>query len=251
MAFREPIRLAFASCTAVCMLWAGAAAAQSEASTAKPVVLDRVVAVVNNRAVLASDVDNEMRLSILEPRTNNEKPDPKSALQRLIGRTLIQQQIRREEEEASVPTEENVEARIEEMRHQLPACMRANCETDAGWAAFLSENHLKLEDVENYYRRRLEILSFIENRFRQGIRISEEEIQTYYNSTLLPQYPAGIVAPSLESVSKRIEEILLQQHVNVLFSAWLDNLRKQGDVEVLDPALETPRDQASQGGGSA
>lgn len=251
MRFRESIRLALASGTALCLLWAGAAEARSEAGTAKPVVLDRVVAVVNNGAILASDVDSEMRLSILEPRTNNEKPDPKNALQRLIGRTLIQQQIRREEEEASVPTDEKVKARIEEMRHQLPACVRANCTTDAGWAAFLSENHLKLEDVENYYRRRLEILSFIENRFRQGIRISEEEIETYYKKTLLPQYPAGMVAPSLESVSKRVEEILLQQHVNVLFSAWLDNLRKQGDVEVLDPALELPRQEASQGGGSA
>jgi hypothetical protein len=28
--------------------------------------------------------------------------------------------------------------------------------------------------------------------------------------------------------------------VNVLFDGWLRNLRKQGDVEVLDPALETP-----------
>ncbi len=31
------------------------------------VLLDRVVAVVNNRAILASDVDRAMRLSVLEP----------------------------------------------------------------------------------------------------------------------------------------------------------------------------------------
>ncbi len=28
--------------------------------------------------------------------------------------------------------------------------------------------------------------------------------------------------------------------MNVLFDDWLKNLRKQGDIEVLDPALETP-----------
>jgi hypothetical protein len=33
----------------------------------KPVVLDRVVAVVNNHAILASDVDDEIRLSVLDP----------------------------------------------------------------------------------------------------------------------------------------------------------------------------------------
>jgi hypothetical protein len=41
----------------------------------------------------------------------------------------------------------------------------------------------------------------------------------------------------LEKVSPRIEEILLQQRVNLLFEDWLKNLRKQGDVEVLDATL--------------
>jgi hypothetical protein len=89
-------------------------------------------------------------------------------------------------------------------------------------------------------RLRLEVLGFIENRFRQGIRIPEEDIEQYYKKTLLPQYPAGQPAPSLDTVSHRIEEILLQQQVNNMFGAWLDNLRKQGDVQILDPALNEP-----------
>ena len=86
---------------------------------------------------------------------------------------------------------------------------------------------------------RLEVLSFIELRFRQGIRISPEEIEAYYKDTLLPQYPVGETPPPLQQVSSRIEEILLQQRVNALFDTWLENLRKQGQIEVLDPALET------------
>ena len=57
--------------------------------------------------------------------------------------------------------------------------------------------------------------------------------------TLLPQYPAGEKPPPLQQVSSRIEEILLQQQVNTMFDSWLANLRKQGQIEVLDPALET------------
>ena len=44
-------------------------------------------------------------------------------------------------------------------------------------------------------------------------------------------------APPLDSVSSRIEEILLQQHVNVLLQDWLKSLRDQGNVIILDPAL--------------
>jgi hypothetical protein len=28
--------------------------------------------------------------------------------------------------------------------------------------------------------------------------------------------------------------------VNTLFDGWLDNLRKQGEIEVLDPSLDDP-----------
>jgi hypothetical protein len=51
----------------------------------------------------------------------------------------------------------------------------------------------------------------------------------------------------LQQVSSRIEEILLQQRVNVLFDNWLSNLRKQGQIEVLDPKLETAEAAAETG----
>ncbi len=96
----------------------------------------------------------------------------------------------------------------------------------------------------------MQILRFIEQRFKQGIRISPEQIESYYRDTLLPQYAAGEAIPPLEEVSTRIEEILLQQQVNALFDDWLSNLRKQGEIEVLDPALESPEPPSDQGKGS-
>ena len=46
-----------------------------------------------------------------------------------------------------------------------------------------------------------------------------------------------LAPPALDSVSSRIEEILLQQHVNALLQDWLKSLRDQGNVIILDPAL--------------
>jgi peptidyl-prolyl cis-trans isomerase SurA len=202
-------------------------------------VLDRVVAVVNNQAILGSDVDDEMRLSVLEQRiAARGKETPQDALQRLISRALIQQQMREQELQAAAPTDEQVAARIAAIRQELPACIRANCATDAGWKVFLASHSLTQQRVEKYLRNRIAILHFIELRFRQGINISRTEITTYYRDVLLPQYPAGQPAPQLDQVEPRIQEILLQQKVNVLFRDWLDNLRKQGDVEILDPSLE-------------
>jgi hypothetical protein len=70
------------------------------------------------------------------------------------------------------------------------------------------------------------------------LRISKPDIEDYYNKTFVPQFKKeNLSAPSLASVSSRIEEILLQQHVNDLLQDWLKNLRDQGSVIILDPAL--------------
>jgi len=225
---------------------AGAVTLHGQApSPASPVVLDRAVAVVNKHVILASDLDDEIRLSVLDPDTASQvELTRQQALDQLISRTLIEQQIRQEDMPAIEPSQEEVNARLHEIRTEVPICVRQNCASDAGWKAFLAAHGLTAEHVESYLRYRLEILRFIEQRFRQGIQVSPQQIEAYYHDTLLPQYAPGETAPPLDQVAPRIQEILLQQQVNVLFDNWLINLRQQGDVEVLDPELapsaETP-----------
>lgn len=216
-----------------------------------PIVLDRVVAVVNDRPILQSDVNEEMRIAILEPNAGGQGAEtPDLALQRLISRTLIRQQIREEDAQTTLPSADDINARLTEIRKQLPACVREHCATEEEWKAFLDRHGLTEERVELYLRGRLQILRFIEIRFRQGIRISEQEIATYYHNTLLPQYPTGQPAPPLAQVAPRIEEILLQQRVNAMFDDWLDSLREQGEVEILDPSFEAAAKPDHAGAGS-
>jgi hypothetical protein len=246
---------------AACLAAAGAASALAQgiapgtAQASQPsnaVVLDRVVAVVNNQAILASDVEDEVRLSVLDPgRAGLGTLTPKIALEQLISRALIQQQIRQEDAQAVQPSQAEVDARLKEIRREVPACVHLNCASEEGWKAFLAARGLTSERVETYLRYRIQILRFVEERFRLGIRIAPEEIETYYRETLLPQYAPGEAIPPLAEVAPRIEEILLQRQVNVLFSDWLKNLRKLGDVEVLDPSLETPDTQGGAGKGGA
>ena len=220
--------------------------AQAPEPGSTAVVLDRVVAVVNFQPILWSDITSEMRFAVLDPQEANGTLTPQRALEQLISRTLIQQQIRQEDATAALPTDDEVRARMNEVRKELPACVQMNCATDPGWQAFLAKNGLTAGQIEAYLRLRLEILRFIEIRFRQGIRISRQETEAYYRDKLVPQYPRASQVPPLSAVSSRIEEILLEEQVNVMFSNWLDNLRKQGDVEVLDESLD-PGAQPSSG----
>ena len=235
--------------TRTTMRWLAALAlfcAFAAAHAQKLEVLDRVVAVVNNQAILNSDIENEMRLSVLDPERGPQRtPSARGALQRLISRALIQQQIGQNNLQTPEPQDAEIDVRLKQLREQLPACVEARCATDPGWTAFLKQNALTNAEVRNYLRLRIELLSFIELRFRQGIQIPREEVEKYYKETLLPQYPTTEKPPPLDAVAQRIEEILLQQKVNVLFGTWLADLRKQGNVEVLDPALELSANEDS------
>ncbi len=228
-------------------------AAPAPSAQPAPVVLDHVVAVVNNQTILASDLDDEIRLSVLDPGQ--------------AGRGVLTRPARpgSSDQPRAHPAADSPGGRAgngalarpklkpawRKSAAELPACIRQNCASDAGWKAFLAAHGLKPERVESYLRYRVQILRFIEQRFSQGIRISPEEIETYYHETLLPQYAPGDEIPPLDKVSARIEEILLAQQVNVLFDDWLANLRRQGDVEVLDPAFEVPEAQHGTGKGGA
>jgi len=247
MYMQIPVRGRAARAWACSLLLAAAAIVHSQAQgpAAGHEALDRVVAVVNYQPILWSDVIREVRFAVLDPNDVNGTLTPQKALQQLISRTLIQQQIRQEDASADQPSDEELQARVNEVRTELPLCVRMNCATDAGWQAFQKSSGLNAKQIENYLRLRMEMIRFIEVRFRQGIRVSHEETEAYYRDKLLPQYTNPAQAPPLSAVAPRIEEILLEQQVNVLFDNWLDNLRKQGDVEVLDASLESGADASN------
>ena len=93
-----------------------------------------------------------------------------------------------------------------------------------------------MSELTEVWRQRMQVLQFIEIRFRLGIHIPDSDIKEYYDKTLLPEYARQhATAPKLETISKRIEEILLQQQVSNLLSDWLKTLRAQGTVRVLQP----------------
>ena len=80
----------------------------------------------------------------------------------------------------------------------------------------------------------MQLLKLIDIRFRNGIHISDDEIRNYYEKTMLPEYARQKVSPpKLETVSRRIEEVLLQQRVSGLLRDWLQSLRAQGNVWIM------------------
>ena len=195
------------------------------------VVLDQVVGVVNGDLILESDVDEERRFAAFQPFRDQRQFSRDRAIARLVDRTLILQQERLQPQ--TPITDAEVENQLSALRKQIPACKQYHCETDAGWQKFVEDQGFSLQELKERWKDRMEVLRFIEMRFKMGIRITPEEIKTYYDKTLLPEYAKQkATAPNLDTISDRIQEILLQQQVSALLGDWLKSLKAQGSVRM-------------------
>ena len=216
----------------------GGGAASTAAGQGK--VLDRIVAIVNDDVILESDIDEERRFESIQPyRGSTGEFSRERAVQRLIDRALILQQAALEPEDAI--TAQDLDAQLAKLRKDIPGCADYHCETDAGWQKYLADRGFTVAEFTELWRRRMELLRFIEVRFRNGIRVSDDEIKEYFEKTMLPEYERQkVTPPKLETVSKRVEEVLLQQRVSDLLRDWLKSLRAQGSVRIMGPDEVTP-----------
>lgn len=191
-------------------------------------VVDRMVAVVNKRVVLESELEQTTRVECLVQGKSLEKltpADTAAVLERLIDRSLLQQQIL---DGADLdPAPEEVGSQVKELRAQLP-----NAASDEAWKALLSSYGLSQGDVEDHFIVQSRIMRFVDLRFRGLVRVDKIAIRAYYEQRLLPQLrQRGAPEPPLAEVSDRIEKVLVEQSIDEMMGRWLETLRAQAHIE--------------------
>jgi peptidyl-prolyl cis-trans isomerase SurA len=188
------------------------AAAGPKMPTVSGEELDRVVAIVNDDLVLDSDVSEEERFEQMQPIGLSGTAatfDRNKAIERLIDRDLILQQA--QQEPGLEVSDEDLDKEIAALKKELPGCRKTDCTTAAGWNAYLTANGFTPDAFRDRWRQRMEVLAFIEERFRTGIRIAPADIKKYYDTTMLPEYEKQHqTPPPLDKISDRIQQVLLQ-----------------------------------------
>ncbi|WP_263378749.1 SurA N-terminal domain-containing protein [Granulicella paludicola] len=236
--------------------------AQTSAAPKKPVVItparsvadssngsnqfDRSVAVVNGDLILDSDVDKELRFQELNFDPNADKEashtvasSRDAAIERLINRQLILQQIQLQDQPPIADDE--LDKQIGLLRQTIPACSQHQCDSDTNWNQYLNTQGFTAASFRDQWRLRLQVLSFIEARFRSGVRVDDKTVADYYEKTMLPRYKAAKAqAPPLEKVQDRIAQVLIEQEVSKLLNDWLQTLRAQGGVVIFHPGQPAP-----------
>lgn len=192
-------------------------------------MVDRIVARVNHRVILQSEVEDSLRYQAL---VNSRDPnrftaeDRKQAIEQLVDQVLIEEQIDRSTIRHA--SKEDVDRQVADLRGRLPGAS-----DDAGWSAMLARYGLTENDVRDLVAQQVDIFRFVDGRFRPNIHIDQRSIENYYLEQLIPQlHRSGAHEVPLSEVSDKIEEILVQQRINELMALWLRNLRLQEEVRV-------------------
>jgi peptidyl-prolyl cis-trans isomerase SurA len=186
------------------------------------VVVDRVAIIVGKRVVKASDIERDLRASQF---MNNEPLDISAeARKKVADRLIIQELVRQEIMNGGYkqPSESEADALLRQQRPNR---------------AGLSWYGLTEDQLRRYVLWQLTVLRFIDQRFRPGVLVTDEDVRTYYaehRAELQKAYPKN---NSLEALQPKIEEIIAGERVNERFEEWIEETKRRTRIEVRDPAL--------------
>lgn len=191
-------------------------------------VLDRIVATVNGHIILQSDWDDALSYEAFiggNPLDQLSAEDHRTTLNRLIDQELLREQLRSTDSQHA-PDDEDVTTRIQEVRKQYP-----DAQSDEGWKATLSHFGLTQDQLKRHVALQLDLMQLVDDRFRPTVQIDDKSIESYYNRSLLPQLrESGAKEVALADVTPKIRELLTQQKMDELVTAWLQTLRSASDI---------------------
>lgn len=183
------------------------------------VVIDRIAVVVNRHPIKASDIDHDIRLTDFLNKTslNFSAAEEKAAEERLIDQQIIRGEI------AAGGYRRASDADADTLLKQIRRDRYGNSDIrlNRGLEQYgLTENQLRAQLLWQ-----ITVLRFINDRFRPGVLVTDEDIHKYYD-----QHRAQFHAP-LETVSASIRNSLEGEQVNQQFGTWLADARKDTTIE--------------------
>jgi hypothetical protein len=196
------------------------------------VILDRIAAVAGTHVIKLSDIDRDIRLTDFLNRTTLDlnASAKHEAAERLIAQQIIRDEI------VSGGYRRPPESRAAELEAQLLRDRFGGSEQRVHEA--LQRYGLSEVELRNQLLWQITVLQFIDQRFRGGIVVTDEEVRDFYDehwAELRKQYPKD---NSLEALEPKIRTMLEGQRINRAFNDWLDDARKNLKVEFKPGAFE-------------
>lgn len=195
------------------------------------VVLDRIAVVVGNHVIKTSDIDRDLRVTAFLNREQfGVNTDAKHhAAERLIDQEIVRQEILTGGYKQA-PQEEGGEL-VKQLVHSTYGGSQER------FHATLARYGLTEDQLRAHLLWQVTVLRFIDQRFRPGVLVTDDEVRDYYQQHLADlrrQYPG---LSTLEALQPKIRELLEGERINQAFTQWLEQARRRYHIEYRQEAL--------------
>lgn len=196
------------------------------------VVLDRIAVVVGKHVIKESDIDRDLRLTEF---LNRQALNLSLAAKRQSAERLIDQEIIRQEIAMGGyprPSDKDAEALLADLRKDRFGG------SDTKLREALARYSLTEDELLQELLWQLTVLRFIDQRFRLGVIVTDDEVQTYYEQhakELQRQYPGN---NTYQALAPKIKTLLEGERVNQNFDEWLKGARSRSQIEYKQGAFQ-------------
>ncbi|MDQ6663707.1 MAG: hypothetical protein M3Z23_04885 [Acidobacteriota bacterium] len=184
-------------------------------------IVDRVAVSIGNQVITESELLREIRLTAF---FNGEKPGFGAASKHKAAERLIEQKLIRKEMELG--------------RDPQPTAAEAGqmlATIDKSRMLALPDYGLARDDLEAHLEWQAALLRFIGFRFRPAVRVTNRDIQQYYQQHFAAA-PGN--KATLDDVREQINQTLTAQRADQQLDAWLADARKRTRIVFHEEAFE-------------
>ena len=201
-------------------------------AAAGSVVIDRLAVVVGKHAIKLSDIDRDLRVTEFLNRQPLDLSTAarKKAADRLVDQELIAEEIANGGYQR--PSDKDADALMAKLRTDKFGA------SDARLRQALAAYGITEDVLRAGLLWQLEVLRFIDQRFRPGVMVTEQEVRQYYDqhrAELAKQYPR---TQSFEGLEPNIQQTLEGEEINKAFDDWLTRARQRTRIEYKQGAFQ-------------
>jgi parvulin-like peptidyl-prolyl isomerase len=189
-------------------------------AVAAQVVVDRIVARIENDVITLSDLHELAAFQQLSGRTPAADPE---LLRQLIGQWIV----RNDAAAARFPRPDahEVDSEFQTLRNHIgsPEVFQAQ----------LGELGLTEKAVRRLVEEQVYLDLYLDRKFRALVRVPPEDIERYYRETLVPELQnSHQQVPELDDVRDGITEVLLLREINRRAEQWVEQTRARLNIEI-------------------
>jgi peptidyl-prolyl cis-trans isomerase SurA len=198
-------------------------------------VFDRIVATVNGRVILQSDLEDALRYEALLSNRSLDQftaDDRRASLDRIIDQEILREQMKSADFRHA--TEAEIASRIAEARKLYPEAV-----ADDAWQLLLARYQITEKDLRAHVQQEMDLMRLVDARLRPTVQIDSKSVEAYYRDQFVPKLKeAGASEVPLADVSAKIRELLTEQKVSEMLISWLQTLRSESQVRL--PGITPP-----------